>query len=570
MERWSIGATTPHREPKFLEEISMTKGSDVLVAALENEGVDRIFGIPGEENLDVVESIRKSSIELVLTRHEQAAAFMAATYGRLTGKCGVCITTLGPGALNLTTGAACAFLGAMPMLMITGQKGIRASRQAGFQIVDVVAAMRPLTKLSRQIVSSATIATLVRDAFRVAEQERPGPVHLELPEDIAADECDAPFLVPPHPTELPIASPAALDRAAEILMRAERPLVMLGAAASRPRSTSDLAQFVLRTGIPYFTTQMGKGTVPGGTELYIGTAALSERDYVHEAIEQADLIVTIGHDTAEKPPFIMSGGRPEVIHIGYQPANVEQVYTPQTEVIGDLGASLRLLADRVEGQLPNAKALLPLREAILARIADRATEDRLTPQRLVHDVREVMPSDGVVALDNGMYKIWFARNYRTRVANTLLLDNALATMGAGLPSAIMAALLYPDRRVMAVCGDGGFMMNSQELETAVRLKLNLVVLIIEDNAFGMIRWKQAVDKFPDYGMTFGNPDFVKYADSYGATGTRVATVDQLKPSLEKAFADGGVQLVVVPIDYSENERVLVNELRERMPAKASS
>lgn len=541
------------------------KASDLLVAALENEGVDRVFGIPGEENLDVVESLRKSSIELVLTRHEQAAAFMAATHGRLTGKPGVCITTLGPGALNLSTGAAYALLGAMPMIMITGQKGILSARQARFQMVDTIAAMKPLTKLSRQIVSATMIPTLVRDAFRIASEERPGPVHLELPEDIAAEECDDTPLIPPHLVEYPTASAAALDLATAVIMQAKKPLIMLGAAASRPRSTADLAQFVIRSRIPYFTTQMGKGTAPGGTELYMGTAALSERDYVHEAIERADLIITIGHDTVEKPPFIMGAQGPQVIHVGYQPANVEQVYFPQTEVIGDLGTSLRLLADRIEGKLPNAQALLPLREGILNRIASRATEDRFTPQRIVHDVRMVMPADGILALDNGMYKIWFARNYRTKIANTLLLDNALATMGAGLPSAMMAALLYPARRVMAVCGDGGFMMNSQELETAVRLRLNLVVLILEDGAYGMIRWKQAVDQFPDFGMTFTNPDFTKYAAAYGATGTRVENIAELRPTLEKAFASGGVQLVTVPIDYSENERVLVQELRQRLP-----
>jgi len=545
--------------------MALTKGSDLLVAALENEGVERIFGIPGEENLDVVESIRKSSIELVLTRHEQAAAFMAATHGRLTGKPGVCIATLGPGALNLSTGAAYALLGAMPMIMITGQKGILSSRQARFQIVDIVAAMKPLTKLSQQVVSATMIPTLVREAFRVATEERPGPVHLELPEDIAAEKCDELPLIPPHPVELPLASPAALDRAAEIIMKAQRPLLMFGAAASRPRSTPDLAQFVLRTRIPYFTTQMGKGTVPGGTELYMGTAALSERDYVHEAIERADLIVTIGHDTVEKPPFIMGATGPQVIHVGYQAANVEQVYFPQSEVIGDLGMSLRLLADRLEGKLTCAQALLPLRESILRSIADRDQEERFTPQRLVHDIREVMPADGIVALDNGMYKIWFARNYRTRMANTLLLDNALATMGAGLPSAIMAALLNPRRRVMAVCGDGGFMMNSQELETAVRLRIDLIVAIIEDCAYGMIRWKQAVDGFPDFGMIFENPDFVRYAEAYGAHGSRVERVGDLIPALERAFAAGGVHLVTVPIDYSENERVLVTELRERLP-----
>jgi acetolactate synthase I/II/III large subunit len=547
----------------------MTKGSDLLVAALENEGVDRIFGVPGEENLDVLESMRRSTIQLVLTRHEQSAAFMAATYGRLTGKPGVCMSTLGPGALNLVTGAAYAHLGAMPMVMITGQKGIMGSRQARFQMVDTVAAMKPLTKLTRQIVSGATIPTLVRDAFRVAQEERPGPVHLELPEDVAGEEVEGepPPLVPLHPVEIPVAHRAALDRAAEMILRAERPLVMLGAAASRPRSTAGLQGFVRRTGIPFFTTQMGKGTVPGGANLYMGTTALSERDYVHEAIDRADLIIAIGHDTIEKPPFIMGPGGPQVIHVSYMPANVEQVYFPHAEVVGDLGPSLELLADRVEGRLHKAKALLGLREGILNRITDRATEDRfpVTPQRLVHDVRQVIPPDGIVALDNGMYKIWFARNYRTYVANTLLLDNALATMGAGLPSAMMAAMLYPERRVLAVCGDGGFMMNSQEMETAVRLGLNMVVLILDDSSYGMIRWKQAVDNFADFGLTFGNPDFVKYAEAYGAEGHRVEAVADLIPTLEAAFEAGGVHLVAVPIDYSENKRVLVDELKAHLP-----
>jgi acetolactate synthase-1/2/3 large subunit len=544
----------------------VTKGSDLLVAALENEGVERILGVPGEENLDVVESLRASTIQLVITRHEQAAGFMAATSGRLTGKPGVCITTLGPGALNLTTAAAYAHLGAMPMVMITGQKAIREARQARFQIVDIVAAMKPLTKFAHRIVSTGTIPTLVREAFRVAQEERPGPVLLELPEDVAAEVCAQVRPVPPHPLELPIASPEVLDRAAAMIIAAKRPLVMLGAAASRPRHSADLAQFVLRTRIPYFTTQMGKGTVPGGTELYMGTAALSERDYVHDAIERADLIIAIGHDTSEKPPFVMSADHPLVIHVGYQPATVEQVYFPQAEVVGDMGPSLCLLADRLHGKLPDAGALLPLREFILAHLADRATEDRWTPQRIVHDVRQVMPADGIVALDNGMYKIWFARNYRTRVANTLLLDNALATMGAGLPSAIMAAMLYPERRVLAVCGDGGFMMNSQELETAVRCKLDLVVLVLVDNAFGMIRWKQAADGFADFGMTFGNPDFALYAQAYGAQGHRVDDVGEFKHTLEAAFRRGGVHLIAVPVDYSENTRVLVDELRDRPPS----
>jgi acetolactate synthase I/II/III large subunit len=545
----------------------MTKGSDLLIAALENEGVEYVFGLPGEENLDVIESLRRSRIRLVLTRHEQAAAFMAATHGRLTGRPGVCLATLGPGALNMTTGAAYAHLGAMPMLMITGQKPILSSRQGRFQIVDVVATMRPLTKMSRQIVSAASIPVLVRDAFRIAVEERRGPVHLELPEDIAAEEANAP-LIAPHPIELPVAPASALERAADMIIAAERPLIMLGAAASRPHLAEPLSAFVRRMGIPFFNTQMGKGAVSGGSNLYLGTAALSERDYVHLAIDRADLILSVGHDTVEKPPFIMGPNGPRVIHVGHTSATVEQVFFPHAEVVGDMGASLLMLAERLAGKLSRASALLALRQEILQRVADRATEDRypLTPQRIVHDVRAVMPEHGIVTLDNGMYKIWFARNYRTRVANTLLLDNALAAMGAGLPSAIMAALLHPERRVLAICGDGGFMMNSQETETAVRLGANLVVLILEDRAYGMIRWKQAIEGFADWGMTFGNPDFIRYAEAYGATGHRVEAADDLIPALEAAFQAGGVHLVAVPIDYSENMRVLVDELKARLPA----
>jgi acetolactate synthase-1/2/3 large subunit len=546
------------------------KAAELFVAALENEGVTHIFGVPGEENLDVVEALRRSKIKLVLTRHEQAAAFMAATHGRLTGRPGVCLSTLGPGALNLTTGAAYAQLGAMPMVMITGQKGVLSRKQARFQVVDIVSTMAPLTKYAVQIVSPKTIPSIVRDAFRIAQEERPGPVHLELPEDIAAEEApDGLAPVPIHTIRRPIADAAALDEAAAMILAAERPLVMLGAAASRPRLADALSDFVRRVQIPFFNTQMGKGAVSHGSGLYMGTAALSERDYVHQAIDRADLIVCIGHDTIEKPPFLMGPKGPKVLHVGYVSATVEEVYAPHAELIGDVDRSLTLLADRLEGKLPNAGALLPLREQILAHVADRAHESRfpITPQRIVSDVRQVMPEDGIVCLDNGMYKIWFARNYRTRVANTLLLDNALATMGAGLPSAMMASMLNPDTRVLAVCGDGGFMMNSQELETAKRMGLNLVVLILQDNAYGMIRWKQGVDNFPDFGMTFGNPDFVAYAEAYGLKGTRVETADGLAPALEAAFTDGGVHLVIVPVDYSENMRVLVEELRANAAKK---
>jgi acetolactate synthase I/II/III large subunit len=548
----------------------MIKGADLFVAALVNEGVDRAFGVPGEENLDFIESLRTSGIDLVVTRHEQSAGFMAATQGRLTGRPGVCFSTLGPGALNLATAAAYAHLGAMPMILITGQKAIRTSQQARFQIVDMVATMKPLTKLSRQIVSTSSIPTIVREAFRVATEERPGPVHLELPEDIAGELGHPTPLVPPHPIELPVATPGAVEQAARMIRQAARPLVMLGAAASRPRLGVDLAEFLARVQIPFFTTQMGKGVVADApveqpVDLWLGTAALSERDYVHEAIDRADLILAIGHDTVEKPPFLMGPGGPTVIHVGFTAPNIEEVYFPHASLVGDIGPTLAMLAAGLDGGLPNGSALLPLRDGILQQVLENSDDDRwpMAPQRIVADVRRVMPPTGIVALDNGMYKIWFARNYRTPVSNTLLLDNALATMGAGLPSAMMAALCHPDRRVLAVCGDGGFMMNSQELETAVRLKLNLVVLILQDDAYGMIRWKQEVDRFVDFGLTFGNPDFVAYAKAYGAGGVRVGSAEEFVPALHAAFERGGVQVVVAPIDYSDNVRTLVTRPQSR-------
>jgi acetolactate synthase-1/2/3 large subunit len=549
------------------------KGSDLLVAALEAEGVDRIFGVPGEENLDVLESLRRSKIELVVTRHEQPAAFMAATYGRLTGRPGVCLTTLGPGATNLTTGAAFARLGAMPMVMITGQKPILSAPQAQFQMVDIVATMRPLTKLSQQIVSLATIPTVVRNAFRVAQEERPGPVHLELPEDIAAQSATNIRLVPPHPIALAVPAESAIARAAELIVAAKRPLIMIGAAANRCRLVPDLSAFVSRTRIPFFNTQMGKGAVDGNSDLYLGTAALSERDYIHDAIAEADLIITIGHDVVEKPPFLMGAHGPQVVHLGFHPASVEEVYFPQHEVIGDIGHALQRLASLLEGKLKqDSSRLMELRTSILQKVTEGSHDERFPPipQRIVRDVRSALPDDGIVALDNGMYKIWFARGYRTHLANTILLDNALATMGAGLPSAMMAALIYPERKVIAVCGDGGFMMNSQELETAVRLKLNLVVLILEDGAYGMIRWKQGASGFSDFGLNFGNPDFVTYAQAYGARGVRVQSTESLTGTIKQALVQGGVQIVVVPIDYSENQRVLVDELKAHAARKGES
>ncbi len=543
------------------------KASDLFVKALENEGVEYIFGVPGEENLDLLESLRESSIKLVLTRHEQGAGFMAATYGRLTGKPGVCLATLGPGATNFVTPAAYAQLGAMPMVMITGQKPIKQSKQGKFQIIDVVGLMKPITKFSRQIVGANVIPGLVREAFRLASEERPGAVLLELPEDIAAETAETAHLFPINPPCRPVVKDSSLDTVVERIRAATSPLILVGAGANRKRTIEPVQYLVEKTGIPFFNTQMGKGVVSGFHEHYLGTAALSNGDYLHCAIERADLVINVGHDDVEKPPFIMENGGKEVIHINFLSAAVDEVYFPQYELVGDVADTVQRLADKLEPVAThNFDYFRRVREMVLEHMEENNDDPAypMVPQRIVADVRRVMPAEGIIALDNGIYKIWFARNYRAQEPNTVLLDNALATMGAGLPSAMMAAVLNPEKRVMAICGDGGFMMNSQEMETAVRLGLNLVVMVLRDNSYGMIRWKQAVSEFPDWGLEFGNPDFVAYANSYGAQGHRVEETDAFLPLMEKCFEAGGVHLIDVPVDYSENKRVLIDELAQKV------
>ncbi|MEN1928535.1 acetolactate synthase large subunit [Luteimonas sp. MJ250] len=540
----------------------MAKASDLFVAALQAEGVEYVFGIPGEENLDLLESLRTSSIRLVLTRHEQAAGFMAATCGRLTGRAGVCLSTLGPGATNLVTAAAYAQLGAMPMLMITGQKPIRSSRQGHFQIIDMVDTLRPLTKYTRQLISADSIPARVREAFRRAEEERPGATHLELPQDVAGDPTDA-VPIPKSYSRRPVAEHKAIAHAAEAIRAARHPLLMIGAGANRKTTARALRTFVDKLGIPFFSTQMGKGVLDETDPLWIGTAALSDHDYVHRAIDAADCIVNIGHDVIEKPPFFMREGKRTVIHVNYDGAAVDAVYFPQVEVVGDIADAVWRLSEAVDPQAHWDFAFFDrVRTALCTQLEQRRDDARfpMISQRIVADLAQALGPDDITCLDNGLYKLWFARNHRCRRPNTLLLDNALATMGAGLPSAIAAGIVHPGRKVVAVCGDGGFMMNSQELETAVRLGLDLVVLLLRDDAYGMIKWKQAHEDYPNFGMDLGNPDFVKYAESYGARGHRPASADEFLPLLQKALASPGIDLIDVPIDYSGDDWLLNEEI----------
>ncbi len=541
------------------------KASDLFIKALENEGVEYIFGIPGEENLDLLDSMRNSKIKLILTRHEQGAGFMAATYGRLTGKPGVCLSTLGPGATNLTTPAAFAQLGAMPMLMITGQKPIKKSKQGRFQIVDIVELFRPITKYTRQIVNGNNIPSMVREAFRLAMQERPGAVHLELPEDIASEDCQE-RIFDVVGFRRPDADEKAIQKAVEMIESAKMPLLLIGAGANRKRTSRALTEFIDQTGIPFFNTQMGKGVVDERHPKFLGTAALSKDDFIHCAINRADLIINVGHDVIEKPPFFMEEGGTRVIHINFFPAQIDEVYFPQLNVIGDIASSIIHLTKCINNKSNwDLSYYQGIKEDVENHLSKYSQDKRfpVLPQRLVHIIREVLPDDGIVTLDNGVYKIWFARNYKCYHPNTLLLDNALATMGAGLASAMCAKLIYPDKKVIAVCGDGGFMMNSQELETAVRLGLNLVVIILNDSAYGMIKWKQEGVGYRNFGLDFKNPDFVKYAESYGACGHRPVSDESFVEVLSECLNMDGVHVIDLSVDYTLNHSILNVLLKER-------
>ena len=543
----------------------MTKASDLLISCLEEEGVEYVFGVPGEENLDFLDSLSRSKkIKLILTRHEQGAGFMAATYGRHTGKAGVCLATLGPGATNLVTAAAYAQLGGMPMLMITGQKPIKSSKQGRFQILDVVDMMLPITKYTHQLASADNIPSRVREAFRLAEEEKPGAVHLELPEDIADEHTNSSPLSRSM-VRRPVAEFKSVKEAVKLLEKGISPLLVIGAGANRTMTSRMLMQFIEKTNIPFVTTQLGKGVVDELHPGFLGCAALSKGDFVHRGIEAADVIVNVGHDVIEKPPFFMEKDSAKVIHVSTKSAEVDPVYFPHVEVIGDIANAIWQMKEEIipQGHWKFDK-LHSYHQAELAHTISIEEDKRfpIFPPFLVSLIRQAMPSNGIIALDNGVYKIWFARNYPGNMPNTVLLDNALATMGAGLPSAMASAMLYPDRKVIAICGDGGFMMNSQEMETAVRLKLNMVVLILNDSSYGMIRWKQANMGFNDWGLEFGNPDFVKYAESYGAIGHRVESADSLKSTIDKSLNTPGVHLIDCPVDYSENDKILNIDIKE--------
>ncbi len=542
------------------EIISPMKASDLFVSQLEEEGVEYVFGLPGEENLDFLESLHSSRVKLIITRHEQAAAFMAATYGRLTGKAGVCFATLGPGATNLVTGVAYAQLIGAPLVAITGQKALRENRQAGFQLIDVVGIMRPITKNAVSIADPGMIPTVLRNAFKLAQAERPGAVHVELPEDVAASDTSAAIQVRGY-TRRPAPDRQAIEKAAALINRAARPLIILSSGANRHLVTRQLEEFINKTGIYAVHTQMGKGVLSDNSPYSLFATGIHKRDYINCGIDRADLIIAIGYNIVEYPPYVWNADlSKKIVNIDFSEATSDKFFNPDIEIIGDIASSLQRLSEKMLDK-KESKLFAATRAFLEKKFSPDAKKTYPPrPQEIVTQVRKALTEDDIITLDNGIYKLWFSRLYRTFKPNTFLVDNALATMGAGLPAGIAAKLVHPERKVLAVVGDGGFMMNSQELETALRHKIPLVVLILNDNAYGFIKWKQQAKGFPNFALDYGNPDFVKYAESYGAVGIKLRDGDDLSSVLHDAFAQEKLVVVECPIDYSLNYETFSREI----------
>ena len=527
---------------------------------LEEEGVTCLFGLPGEENLHLLEAVRKANLKVVITRHEQAAAFMAATFGRLTGRAGVCFSTLGPGATNLVTGVAHAQLIGSPLVSISAQKPRKENWQGKFQLVDVMGLMKPITKKAFSIFDPNTIPTVLRNAFKTAEAERPGAVHIELPEDVAEEETTA-SVQKRGEARRPAPDPKAIDSAVELIQRARSPLLLVSSGANRKRITPSLLAFLEKTGFYVVHTQMGKGVISDDCEYSLFATGIHRRDYVNCGLDQADLIITVGYHTAEYPPFLWNGKQDKtILNIDFVESEPDPYFNPAVEVVGDISCSLREIGERIPGKR-SFPAFARTRSLIEKKIHENLeSRHPPLPQEIVRNVREVLSPQDIVALDNGIYKPWFSRLYPAFRPNTFLLDNALATMGGGLPTGIAAKMLFPQRRVLVVVGDGGFMMSSQELATAIRSRVPIVVLLLNDNAFGFVRWKQRNLNFEDFGMDLANPDFVKYAESFGARGIRLERGQNLTQILDQAFQLNEVALVECPIDYSVNYDVFSLEL----------
>lgn len=534
--------------------MSKMNTAELLVRCLENEGVEYIFGIPGEENLHILEALKHSTIQFITTRHEQGAAFMADVYGRLTGKAGVCLSTLGPGATNLMTGVADATLDRAPLVAITGQVGTDQMHIESHQYLDLVAMFAPVTKWNAQIVRPSNTPEIVRKAFKIAQSEKPGAVHIDLPENIAA----MPAVGAPLSTdnrEKTYASFQSLEKAAAAISKATNPLILAGNGVLRSQASTALTELATQLNIPVVNTFMGKGAIPYTHRLALWTFGLQQRDFISCGFDSADLIIAVGYDLIEYSPKRWNADRQiPIIHIGQMPAEIDSSYIPIAEVVGDISDSLWELLKRASRQGKAAPRAIELRENIVADYEQYAKDDGfpLKPQKLIYDLRQVLGPDDIVISDVGAHKMWMARHFHCEQPNTCIISNGFAAMGIAIPGAIAAKLVAPNRKVVAVSGDGGFMMNNQELETALRIGTPFVTIIFNDGGYGLIEWKQRNQFGEPAFIQFQNPDFVRFAESMGLKGYRVESALDFIPMLKDALNQEVPAVIDCPIDYREN------------------
>jgi len=528
------------------------KAAELFIKCLENEGVEYIFGIPGEENLDVMDALLDSPIKFVTTRHEQGAAFMADVYGRLTGKAGVCLATLGPGATNLVTGVADANMDHAPVVAIAGQASTQRLHKESHQVLDLQLMFQPITKYSSRLLTPNIISEVVRKAFKVAQTEKTGACFIEFPENIAEMEVDDVPLAVKQPA-IPEPPHEKVEQAAHIISNAKNPIILAGNGVVRNKAWAQLADFAERLRIPVANTFMAKGIIPFKHPMALGSAGLQANDYISCGFSKADVIICVGYDLVEYHPYLWHPSKDRIIiHIDQSPAEVDAYYPVNVGVVGDIKHSLLRIMEVASPATGNT--MRALREALIEDMNSFKDDNQvpMKPQKIIWDLRTAMEMEDIAISDVGAHKMWMSRMFRCELPNTCLISNGFASMGIAVPGAIGAKLAYPDRSVVAVTGDAGFMMNSQEIETALRLKTPIVILIWSDSAYGLIEWKQMNQFGRKSNIDFTNPDFVMYAESFGAKGYRIERGEDLLPTLKKALADKTVSVIDCPVDYSEN------------------
>lgn len=532
------------------------KAAELFIRCLENEGVETIFGIPGEENIDVMEVLLDSEIRFITTRHEQGAAFMADVHGRLTGKAGVCLATLGPGATNLITGIADANMDRAPVVAIAGQVATTRMHKESHQHLELVNLFRPISKYSTQIREPEIIPEIVRKAFKQAEAEKPGASFIDFPENIAKMDIEGKAPLKAQHAMAPVPPDEKVKQAAEIISAAKYPLIMAGNGVSRAKASQHLVDFAEKLNIPVAMTFMAKGTIPFSHPLSLGAVGLQAHDHVACGFDRADVIICVGYDMVEYHPHLwhMEKNR-NIIHIDATPAEVDEYYIVAAGVIGDIGASLQSIAAKAQPR--ESFPASSLRQTIVDELSRHADDAGfpLKPQKIVWDLRQVLDAQDIVISDVGAHKMWMARMYQAEAPNTCIISNGFASMGIGVPGAIAAKLAFPDRTVVTVTGDAGFLMNSQEIETALRIETPIVILVWNDSQYGLIKWHQLRHFGRPSHIDFNNPDFVKYADSFGAKGYRVEAASELVPILRQAIADNTVVVIDCPVDYAENMKL---------------